>query len=137
MIDQAKRPSVETTLLRRAAIDNHPAYEPDQIRDPCAREAMERLLSRHQNVITETIIPGYHDLSKRRAPGPLFHANLMTAAFAAPALCPFYRSQSCMGFLKPNGLTRTKNGRNFFEALLILNKTCAATVEGRTLPTIP
>ena len=133
----ARRPSAEMTLMRKAAIENHPAFEPGQIRDPSAREALGRLFNRHQNIILETSIPGYHDLSQRRAPEPHFHATLLAAALTAPALCPFYRKHSCSDFLKPNGLTRAKDDRNFFDALLIMNKTCAATLAGRTLSIIP
>ena len=113
---QAMRPSAEMNLMRKAAIDNHPAFESCQIRDPSAREALERLFSRHQNIILETSIPSYHDLSRRRAPEPHFHATLLGAALLAPVLCPFYRKRSCLDFLQPDGISRARGDRNFSDA---------------------
>ena len=121
---QALRPSDEMKLMRRAVIENNHAFDPNQIRAPRARTALESLFRRHQSTILETGTPSFTDLSSGKAPGPHFHATLLAAALLAQVLCPFYRNRSSLDFLHPNGLTREKDDRNFTDALLIMNKTC-------------
>ena len=120
-----------------AVLGNHHAFEPCQIRDHSACEALGRLFARHHNVILETGVPSFADLNARRAVEPRFRATLLTAALLAPAICPFYRNRPSIDFLHPIGLLRARGDRNFVDAILILNKTCDSTLAGRTLSLIP
>ena len=119
--------SPETKLIRRAVIENNHASEPRQIRGPSAREALERLFARQHNIILETGVPSFTDLTDRRSADPRFHATLLTTALLSPELCPFYRNRSSLDFLHPNGLLRARDDRNVIDAILIANKTCAST----------
>ena len=127
----------ETKLMRRAVLGNHEAFGPAAIRGPSAREALDRLFPRHQEAILETGVPGYNELLARRAEEPRFHATLLTASLLTPALFPFYRKRSPLDFLMPNGITRAQDDRNVMDTLLIMNKTCAAALEGGTLSLTP
>ena len=133
----ALTPSEETKLIRRAVLENNHASDPCQIRGPSAREALERLFARHHNIILATGVPSVTDVTDRRAAEPRFRSTLLTAALLAPVLCPFYRNRSSIDFLHPNGLLRARDDRDFIDAILIMNKTCASTLVGRTMSLIP
>ena len=61
-----------------------------------------------------------------------FHAVLLAIALLAPRFCHFYRIRSPLAFRNPNGVSRPRGDRNPTNAILILKKTCASTLEGRT-----